>query len=313
MTIAGCRFKTRPCRRSSKTSCGAGSTWAHRGVPIRTATAAAGTTRTLSRTRPLRFVRSLEVVLPSEVKLAPGTLNAAAGGTLAVSLRVGPLPAVSALALRGDGRLLAVGTYGQAMLWDLNEGHPAGAIVDISGPVHALAFSRDGRRLAVGAGLPARSGVVRVYSVPDGTLIHDFEGHEDVVYSLAFRPDGGQLASASFDQTVRLWNLGLGRPDGVFRGHSDFVYSVAYAPDGRTLWTSGKDRTIKRINVRTLKEERTYSGHDDDVFAIAVHPDGKRFVSAATAAAPVVEHRRRQAFGPAFGPFGAGPATRLQR
>ena len=141
------------------------------------------------------------------------------------------------------------------MLWDLNNGCPAGTLVDIPGPVHALAFSRDGRRLAVGAGLPARSGMVRVYTVPDGTLIHDFEGHEDVVYSLAFRPDGGQLASASFDQTVRLWNLGLGRPDGVFRGHSDFVYSVAYAPDGRTLLTSGKDRTIKRISVRTLKEE----------------------------------------------------------
>jgi Planctomycete cytochrome C/WD domain, G-beta repeat len=251
---------------------------APRGVPVPTAVATGSRTR--SRPRPLRHVRSLDVVLPTEVKLAPGTWNAAAGGALSVSLPVGPLPAVSALALRGDSRLLAVGTYGQVMLWDLNDGHPAGALVDIPGPVHTVAFSRDGRRLAVGAGLPARSGVVRVFAVPDGTLIHDFEGHEDVVYSLAFRPDGGQLASASFDQTVRLWNLGLSRPDGVFRGHSDFVYSVAYSPDGRTLWTSGKDRTIKRINVRTLKEERTYSGHDDDVFAVAVHPDGKRFVSA---------------------------------
>ena len=92
--------------------------------------------------------------------------------------------------------------------------------------------------------------------------------------------DGAQLASASFDQTVRLWNLGLGRADGVFRGHSDFVYSLAYSPDGRSLFSSAKDRTIKRINTRTLKEERTYSEHNEEVFAVAAHPDGKRFVSA---------------------------------
>jgi hypothetical protein len=253
---------------------------APRGVPVRPAGATPGKMAGILRPNRVRWVRSLEVTLPCDVKVAPGTLNAPKGGALAIAVRIGPLPAVSALALRGDSRLLAVGTYRQVVLWDLYDGRPAGAILDIPGPVHALAFFRDGRRLAVGAGYPARSGVLRVYSVPDGTLIHDFTGHDDVVYALALRPDGAQLASASFDQTVRLWNLGLDRPDGVFRGHSDFVYSVSYTPDGRALLTAGKDRTIKRINVRTLKEERTYSGHDDDVLALAVHPDGTRFVSA---------------------------------
>jgi WD40 repeat protein len=254
---------------------------APRGVPVRAVAASKGSLAVAATTvRRSSAVRRLDVVLPTDVTLAPGTLGAVQGGALSVSLRVGPLAPVSALAVRGDRQLLAVGTYAQVVLWDLNEGRPVGALADIPGPVHAVAFSRDGRRLAVGAGLPARSGVVRVYSVPDGTLIHDFDGHEDVVYSVAFRPDGAQLASASFDQTVRLWGLGLGRLDGVFRGHSDFVYSVAYTTDGRAVLTSGKDRTIKRVNARTLKEERTYSDHNDDVLTVAAHPDGKRFVSA---------------------------------
>jgi WD40 repeat protein len=226
-----------------------------------------------------RRVRSVDVVLKSGVKLAPGTLNAKEGGELAVSLKIGPLPAVTALAFRGDRRILAVGTHGEAILWDLEEGAPVSVISNIAGPVHALAFSRDGRRLAIGAGLPARYGVLQVYSAPDGTKIHDFPGHTDVVTAIALRPDGAQLASASFDQTVRFWNLGQNRADGCFRGHSDFVYAIAYTPDSHSLLTAGKDRMIKRINPRTLKEERTYSDHGDEVLALAVHPFGKRFVT----------------------------------
>ncbi len=227
----------------------------------------------------VHFIRSLDISFPCDVKLPPGSPVAPAGGPLELRLAAGPLPAVTALAFRADSRLLAVGTFGQVVLWDLEDGEPAGAITQVPGPVHSLAFSRDGRRLALGAGLPARSGVVRLYSVPDGTLIHDFPGHSDAVCAVAIRPDGAQLASASFDQTVRLWDLGLLEPHGVFHGHSDIVYSLSYAPDGRSLLSCARDRTIKRIDTRTTSEERTFSGHNDEVLAVAAHPDGKRFVS----------------------------------
>lgn len=233
------------------------------------------------RTRPRAHqTNPLEVVIPTDVKLAPKTWNAVSGGALFVSAPIGPLPPVTALAFRGDSRLLAVGTYREVVLWDLGDGRPAAMLSEIPGPVHALEFSRDGRRLAVGSGLPARSGLVAVYSVPDGTPIHQFRGHADVVFAVGFRPDGGQLASASYDQTVRFWDLATGQSAGVFRGHSDFVCALAYTPDGKALLSAGKDRTIKRINSRTYKEERTYIGHQEDVLALAVQPDGKRFVSA---------------------------------
>jgi hypothetical protein len=240
---------------------------APRGEPV------AATAEAAAPTRPARrAARTLDVVLPV----------AKAGGKDAaeVVLKVGPLPAATALAFRGDGGLLAVGTAGQVVVWDLLEGRPAAVLGDIPGAVHALAFSRDGRRLAVGAGLPARSGVVRVYTVPDGILDQDFAGHKDVVYALAFRPDGAQLASAGFDQTVRLWDLADGKAAGVFAGHSDFVYDVAYAADGRTALSVGKDRAIKRFDVATARGLRTYSDHDDEVLALAVRPDGRGFVTA---------------------------------
>jgi hypothetical protein len=252
--------------------------WIDAGAPRGLAQAPAGKAAG-SVPRRVHFIRSLDVNLPCDAKLAPGSAAAPKGGALAFSLPVGPLPAVTALAFRGDSRLLAVGTYGQVVLWDLHDGEPSGVISEIPGPVHSLVFSRDGRRLALGAGLPARSGVVRVYTVPDGTLIHDFTGHEDAVFAVAIRPDGAQVASASFDQTVRFWNLGAGNLDGIFHGHSDFVYSISYSSNGHSLLSAGKDRTIKRVSTRTFKEERTFSEHNEEVLAVAAHPDGKRFVS----------------------------------
>lgn len=251
--------------------------WVAAGAPRGTTTAA---TAAAAKPAARRVVRSLDVALPIETKVPPGVPGIKDGGPAQLLLKVGPLPSITSLAFRGDGGLLAVGTNGNVVLWDLADGRPALTLNDIPGPAHALAFSRDGKRLAIGAGLPARSGSVRVYSVPDGSLIHDFDGHGDVVFGVAFRPDGAQLASASLDTTVRFWNLGLGRADGIFRGHSDFVYDVAYTPDGQWLLSASKDRTIKRISTKTFKEKQTYSDHNEDVLAVAFQPGGAKFVTA---------------------------------
>jgi hypothetical protein len=252
--------------------------WIDAGAPRGTPTVsmASPTPKASPRRRP----PALDVVLPLDLQAPKGIDGLGPGGKVEIVARLGPLPAITALAFRGDGRLLAVGTYGQVTVWDLADARPAVTLNEIPGPVHALAFSNDGRRLAVGAGLPAETGSVRLYTVPDGTLVLDFEGHTDVVYALAFRPDGAQLASAGFDQTVRLWDLTEGKPAGSFHGHSDFVYEVVYTPNGRMLLSASKDRSVKRIDARSLRGLRTYSDHNDDVLALALRPDGSGFVSA---------------------------------
>lgn len=61
---------------------------------------------------------------------------------------------------------------------------------------------------------------------------------------MAFSPDGSILATASSDQTVRLWDVGSWQTKSILRGHGDEVWGVRFTPDGQTLVTGSKDETI---------------------------------------------------------------------
>ena len=67
-----------------------------------------------------------------------------------------------------------------------------------------------------------------------------YEDHnKSVVYALAFSPDGSTLASGSWDQTVRLWDVATGRERASFKWPIGRVTALAYAPDGLRLAAGG--------------------------------------------------------------------------
>jgi hypothetical protein len=81
-----------------------------------------------------------------------------------------------------------------------------------------------------------------------GVNEHPLEGHSNSVISVAFSPDGKTLASASADNTIKLWNLQSQKSIATLAGHSDSVFSVAWSPDGKTLASASDDNTIKVWN-----------------------------------------------------------------
>jgi WD40 repeat protein len=118
---------------------------------------------------------------------------------------------------------------------------------------------------------------VRLWDLDQGKLIREFKGHKGKVWGLAWKQDGAQILSGSWDNTASLWDANTGECLQVFEGHTGFVRALS--ANGYRVITASGDRDVRVWNAASGECLQVLRGHTDGAYAALLFDDAQRAVS----------------------------------
>ncbi|KAJ2026204.1 cross-pathway control WD-repeat protein cpc2, partial [Coemansia sp. S610] len=151
-----------------------------------------------------------------------------------------------------------------------------GTLVGHAGAITALATSAENPDILVSA---SRDKTLFVWNltrddVNYGTAKRSLHGHNHFVQDVAISSDGQYALSASWDKTLRLWDLNTGLTTRRFVGHTKDVLSVSFSPDNRQIISSSRDKTIKIWNtLGECKYNITEDSHNGWISCVRFSPN----------------------------------------
>jgi RNA polymerase sigma factor (sigma-70 family) len=185
---------------------------------------------------------------------------------------------VNGVAFSSDGvHLVSAGLDKKIKLWDWRARKELREIVGQT-EVYSVAFFHDGRRFAA----TSRDATARIFEIDaldNVAAKFSLRGHRGGVEMAAISPDDKELATASWDGTIKIWDADSGIEQARLGDGKTQAYSVAHSPDGKFIAGGLGNGKVHVWKTKTHELVWAFDAHLGSVWGLAFTPDSKTLAS----------------------------------
>ena len=184
---------------------------------------------------------------------------------------------VNCAIFNSDGKkVITASEDGSAVVYDCDTHTSETVFKDDNESVEYAEFNFDDTKIAI-----VTNETVYIINVSSGKTERVIKGHDGVITSATFSPNGKTIATSSHDKTVRLWDIDKGEAIHIYKGHSSTVSDVVFSSDGKFIISTSIDNEARLWNIPHV-ERRNILRPEMGILAMVTYSPNGKYIAAAS-------------------------------